>query len=310
MYLLFSSSFSSTDLPCTFWPCLDVIFHGRHMTVSLLVLVQAGTCKLSKDRWSKISRSLLRLKILYEAPWRTGISFVMKKYKRLPLCRKKWIKHASCKSLPNSRQSFSLISTISTISLIWTIFFNFNPGRRVNHVLLQDAPGLRIGQPLVNAIETLCACILVEAHDIIFSQTRAQFNAMTRQLSLDCVTTLAGPVFAELQHLNLRAWRVFRGPWSQEFKKNYTPLDPKQSIHIHCSVCVHVCRYMSILAPDAGNCSSMSIQNDMNHKHSQTTFSHATRLRLFLPRRHLHLRQSEGDKVGDKWDRDKRDQKG
>ena len=59
------------------------------------------------------------------------------------------------------------------------------------------------------------------------------------------------------------------------------------------------CRYMSILAPDAGNCSSMSIQNDMNHKHSQATFSHAIRLRLFLPRRHLHLRQSEGDKVGE-----------
>ena len=92
MRSLLSSGFSCTDVASHFFLCLELISHGRHMTVSLLVLVQAGTCELSKDRWSKISLWLLRLKIRYEAPWRIGMSFVMKKYKRFPLCRKKWIR--------------------------------------------------------------------------------------------------------------------------------------------------------------------------------------------------------------------------
>ena len=81
-----------------------MMYHGRHMTVSLLVLVQAGTCTLSKDRWSKISLWLLRLKIRYEAPWRIGMSFVMKKYTRIPLCRKKWIKLRKIERVGNAKK--------------------------------------------------------------------------------------------------------------------------------------------------------------------------------------------------------------
>ena len=43
---------------------------------------------------------------------RRQLWFVMYTYKRLPLCKKKWTKHASCRFSPKRRQSFSLISTI------------------------------------------------------------------------------------------------------------------------------------------------------------------------------------------------------
>ena len=42
----------------------------------------------------------------------------------------------------------------------------------------------------------------------------------------------------------------------KKYKKNYTPVDPKQFFHIH----------VVILAPDAGNFESISMGNSMNYK--------------------------------------------
>ena len=50
---------------------------------------------------------------------------------------------------------------------------------------------------------------------------------------------------------------VTRGGKKQKtFKKNYTPVDPKQFFHIH----------VVILAPDVGNFESISMGNSMNYK--------------------------------------------
>ena len=51
-------------------------------------------------------------------------------------------------------------------------------------------------------------------------------------------------------------------------KKNYTPLDPKQFFHIHCSICVHVCGFSSYW------CWQCLVHGRWEQHESQETFFH------------------------------------
>ena len=79
---------------------------------------------------------------------------------------------------------------ISERMVLTRLTFPVNPGRRVNHVLLQHASGLREGQPLVHTVHALRPRILVKGHHIIFSEARGKLNAMTSELSFHSVTKL------------------------------------------------------------------------------------------------------------------------
>ena len=65
----------------------------------------------------------------------------------------------------------------------------------------------------------------------------------------------ASPLGGARMSLYSFKWKMRRArPQMQKRASSYyTPVDPKQLFHVHCSVCVHVCGYTVILAPDAGN---------------------------------------------------------